>query len=42
MSKVLIDSYINHDEFVPVNTVLLEHNEMKEIKNSKNPVKYTI
>ena len=41
MSKVLIDSYINHDEFVPVNTVLLEYNE-KKIKNSKNPVKYTI
>ena len=41
MSKVLIDSYINHDEFVPVNTVLIEYNEKKK-KNSKNPVKYTI
>ena len=28
--KVLIESYINHDEFVSVNNVLREYNEMKE------------
>ena len=33
ISKVLIDSYISHDEFVSVNNVLRKHNEMKkEIK----------
>ena len=30
ISKSLIDSYINHDEFVSVNNVLKEYNEMKE------------
>ena len=37
ISKVLINSYINHDEFVSRNSVLLrEYNEMKEkIKNLK-------
>ena len=30
VSKALIDSYINHDEFVSINNVLREHNEMKE------------
>ena len=30
ISKVLIDSYISHDEFFSVNNVLREYNEMKE------------
>ena len=30
ISKVLIDSYINHDGIVSVNNVLREYNEMKE------------
>ena len=35
ISKVLIDCYISHDEFVSVNNVLREYNEMKkEIKRS--------
>ena len=35
ISKVLIDSYISHDEFVSVNFVLGKDNEMeKEIKKS--------
>ena len=39
ISKSLVDSYINHDEFVSVNNVLREYNEMnKEIKNPKNAV----
>ena len=29
-SKALIDSYISHDEFLSVNNVLREFNEMKE------------
>ena len=44
ISKALIDSYINHDGFVSVNNVY-EYNkyiEMKEIKNPKNAVEYTI
>ena len=41
--KVLIDSYISHDEFVSVNNVLIKYNEMKEeIKTPKNSVEYTI
>ena len=32
ISKALIDSYISHDEFVSVNDVLREYNEMKEEK----------
>ena len=41
--KALINSYINHDEFVSVNNVLREYNEMKEeIKNFENSVEYTI
>ena len=36
VSKVLIDSNIIHDEFVVINNVLKEYNEMKEeIKNIK-------
>ena len=43
LSKTLIDSYTNHDEFVSVNNVLRDYNEMKEeIKISKNAVEYTI
>ena len=38
-SKALIDSYVNHDEFV---NVLREYSEMKEeIKNPENAVEYT-
>ena len=41
ISKALSNSYINNDEFVLVNKVLREYNEMKEeIKNSKNAVEY--
>ena len=43
ISKALIDSYISHDEFVSVNNVLREHNEIKEeIKNLQISVKYAI
>ena len=31
ISKALIDSYLNHDEFISVNNVLKEYNETKEI-----------
>ena len=41
ISKALSNSYINNDEFVLVNKVLREYNEMKEeMKNSKNAVEY--
>ena len=37
ISKTLIDSVINHDEFVLINNVLKEYNKMKEeIKKSNN------
>ena len=37
ISKALIDSNISHDEFVLINNVLKEYEEMKEeIKNSNN------
>ena len=43
ISKTLIDSYISHDEFVSVNDVLTEYNEMKkEIKNPETFVEYII
>ena len=43
ISMALIDSYINHDEFVSVNNALREYNEIeKEIKNPKTTVEYTI
>ena len=36
ISKALIDSVINHDEFILINNVLKEYIEMKgEIKNLK-------
>ena len=42
-SKSLIESDINHDQFVSVNDVLREYNEMKEeIKNSENLLECTI
>ena len=41
--KTLTNSYIIHDEFVSVNNVLREYDEMKkEIKNPKNAVEYAI
>ena len=43
ISQSLIDLYISHDEFVSVNNVLREYNEIKnEIKNSEPSVEYTI
>ena len=43
VSEILIDSYVNHDEFVLVNDMLRGYDEMKEeIKNPKNTVKFTI
>ena len=43
ISKALIDSYIIHDEFVLVNIVLREYNEMEqEITNTETSVKYVI
>ena len=37
ISKALIDSVITRDEFILINNVLKEYNEMKEdIKNSNN------
>ena len=42
-SEALIDSYVDHDDFVSVNNVLREYSEMKElIKNPKNAVEYAI
>ena len=43
ISKALINPYISHDDFVSVNNVLREYNEMKEEeKNPENSVEYTI
>ena len=43
ISKALIDSYINHGEFVSVNNVWREYYEMKEgIKNPETSVEYII
>ena len=43
ISKALIDSYITHDEFVSVNNMLGECNEMKEeIENPENAMEYAI
>ena len=39
--KALIDSYISHDELVPVKNVLREYKEMKK-KNPETFVEYTI
>ena len=35
ISKGLIDSYISHDEFVLINNVLKQYNDMKEGINLK-------
>ena len=41
--KALIDSYISHDEFLSVNNLLREYNEMKEeIKNPETSMEYII
>ena len=41
--EILISKTIYHDEFVPVNNVLREYNEIKnETKNSETSVEYTI
>ena len=43
ISNTLIDLYISHDEFVLVNNVFRECNEMKEeIRNPETAVEYTI
>ena len=43
ISKTLIDSYINHEEFVPENNVLREYYEIKEeIKYPETSAEYTI
>ena len=43
ISRALIVSYINHDEFVLENNMLREFDEIKEkIKNSQNAVEYTV
>ena len=43
ISNPLIDSHINHEEFISVNNVSRKYNEIKEeIKNPKNAVEYTI
>ena len=43
ISKALINSYISHDEFVPVNNILREYYEMKEeIKNYETSAEHTI
>ena len=41
--NALIDSYISHDEFVSVNNMLREYNEIKEeVENPETCVEYTI
>ena len=43
ISKVLIDSYISHDDFGSVNNMLREYNGMKkEIKAPKTSVEYIL
>ena len=43
ISKALTDSYVSHDEFVSINNVSREYNEMKkEMKNPETSVKYII
>ena len=42
ISKALLDAYISHADFVSVNNLLGEYNEMKQkIKNLKNVVEHT-
>ena len=43
ITKALLDSCISYDEFVSVNNVLREYNEMKaKINNAENSVEYFI
>ena len=43
ISKPLIDSYIDHEEFLSVDNLSRKYNEMKEeIKNLENAVQYTV
>ena len=43
ISKILINSYITHDEFASVNNVLREYSEMEnEIKNPETSVECII
>ena len=43
ISKALIDAHIRHDEFVSINKVFRECNEMKEeFKNLQNAVEFII
>ena len=43
VSKALMDSYTNHDEFISIKNVLRKYNEMKEeTKTAENPVEYTL
>ena len=43
ISNAFIDSYISHDEFVPVNNASREYNDMKEeIKNPEIFNKYAV
>ena len=43
ISKAVIDSYIRHDEFVLVNNVLREYNELKEeVKNPETSLELII
>ena len=42
ITKALLDSCISYDEFVSVNNVLREYNEMKtKINNAENSVEYS-
>ena len=43
ISQALIDSYISHNGFVLVDTMLREYIEIKkELKNPENSVQYTM
>ena len=42
-SRALMDFYISYEEFVSVNNVVREYNQMKEeIRNLKTLVEYTV
>ena len=41
--EALINLFVNHDEFVSINNVVREYNEIKEdIQNPENTVQYTL
>ena len=40
--RVLIESYISHEEFISMNNVLREYNEIRNKKNSETSVEFTI